>query len=296
MVAAGCGSFPRRVGILPRVIGFLELADGRRFPLHDGLTIGRVAGCDIVIGDTKASRRHAKVVVEGNVAEVEDLGSSNGTLLNGKPVTKRVLRPGDEIQIGTTVIRFVEGAAMPAAPASAGNVPGPGSKAPAFADEDDDLFSGSAPGAGPASPATPVPPRAATPPPPPRAPAPPPAAPAIARATPPAPPVPPPVAAPVPPPPPPPPRQVVEFADEVVEVRKAAPPTEVTARSSSSPAAAPAGIQQKSRVLQFSQNVDTGNRLRDDIGQMTSGTRALVYAGVIAGSGGIIWLMMYLMG
>jgi hypothetical protein len=60
--------------------------------VHDGFVIGRVAGCDLVIDDTKASRRHARLVVDAGVVEVEDLESSNGTLLNEKPVTRRVLR------------------------------------------------------------------------------------------------------------------------------------------------------------------------------------------------------------
>ncbi|HLQ38347.1 MAG TPA: FHA domain-containing protein, partial [Planctomycetota bacterium] len=80
--------------------GFLVFTDGRRQPVRDGMTLGRVAGNDVVVDDTKASRKHARVIVAGGVVEIEDLGSSNGTQLNGKPVTRRVLRSGDAIQIG----------------------------------------------------------------------------------------------------------------------------------------------------------------------------------------------------
>ncbi len=92
---------------------FLEDASGKRFPVQDGVTIGRVAGCTIVLDDAKASRRHARLLVSGTVVEIEDLGSHNGTLLNGKPVQRRVLQPGDEIQIGESVLRFVAGAPAP---------------------------------------------------------------------------------------------------------------------------------------------------------------------------------------
>ncbi|MFK7741406.1 MAG: FHA domain-containing protein [Planctomycetota bacterium] len=117
--------------------GYLELADGGLIGARDGLTVGRVAACDVVIDDTKASRRHARLIVESGVVEVEDLNSSNGTLLNGKPVTKRVLRGGDVIRIGKTELVYREGA-MPGS--------GPRSKKPAAPvfDDDDDLLGGPA--------------------------------------------------------------------------------------------------------------------------------------------------------
>lgn len=104
------------------VTGQLQISDGRTVAVRDGLTMGRVAGCDVVIDDTKASRRHARIVMQGGVVEIEDLGSSNGTLLNGKPVQRRVVRDGDEIRIGATTIVYVERAAAPAAKAAADDV------------------------------------------------------------------------------------------------------------------------------------------------------------------------------
>jgi hypothetical protein len=149
--------------------GYLQMSDGKVVPVRDGLVLGRVAGCDIVIDDTKASRRHARIVVDGGVVEVEDLDSSNGTLLNGKPVTRRVLRAGDTIQIGKTAIVFREGA-VPNSAAS----PAP-TAAPTF-DDGDDLFGDSAPAAPPVAPPPPVRPAAPVPPPSPAMPAPPPRA------------------------------------------------------------------------------------------------------------------------
>lgn len=91
--------------------GYLLLADGSRVAARDGLTLGRVAQCDVVLDDSKASRRHARLIIEGSVIELEDLGSSNGTYLNDKRITRRLLRDGDRIRIGTTVVSFVDGAA-----------------------------------------------------------------------------------------------------------------------------------------------------------------------------------------
>jgi predicted component of type VI protein secretion system len=108
---------------LARMSGFLVLMDGRRVPVNDGLLIGRQADCQIVLDDAKCSRRHARLVVAAGVVEIEDLQSSNGTLLNGKPVQRRMLRDGDEVQIGKTTLRFT--AAPPAGtwPAAAATPP-----------------------------------------------------------------------------------------------------------------------------------------------------------------------------
>ncbi|MCA8975435.1 MAG: FHA domain-containing protein, partial [Planctomycetes bacterium] len=116
-----------------RLTGYLSLPDGRSIPLHDDFIVGRGSGCDLVIDDSKASRRHARFVVEGGVVEIEDLNSSNGTLLNGKPVARRLVRPGDQLQIGKTVMIFSAG--QPAASAVSAAAP-----AAAVFDDDDELF------------------------------------------------------------------------------------------------------------------------------------------------------------
>jgi pSer/pThr/pTyr-binding forkhead associated (FHA) protein len=65
------------------------------------VVIGRSPSADIVIGDDFVSARHARVSPAGNDAIVEDLGSTNGTLLNGLPLSvPTTLRPGDTIDIG----------------------------------------------------------------------------------------------------------------------------------------------------------------------------------------------------
>lgn len=86
--------------------GFLEMTDGRRVEVADGLTIGRIESCDLVLEDHKVSRRHARVIVDHGVVEIEDLGSSNGVLLNGRAVQRHILRSGDKLRIGTTDLAY----------------------------------------------------------------------------------------------------------------------------------------------------------------------------------------------
>jgi S1-C subfamily serine protease len=68
-------------------------------------TIGREAGCDLVLADGKSSRRHAalRVLPDGR-ATLYDLGSSNGTFVNGQRVQSMLLQGGEQIQIGDTVL------------------------------------------------------------------------------------------------------------------------------------------------------------------------------------------------
>ena len=71
--------------------------------------IGRERGCDFRIASAEVSRRHCMLRVRDGYVTVEDLGSSNGTLLNGEPVEGRqVVRPGDRLRIGplTLVVEY----------------------------------------------------------------------------------------------------------------------------------------------------------------------------------------------
>lgn len=70
------------------------------------VVIGRVSACDICISDANVSRQHAALVLEGAEWAVEDLGSTNGTLLNGRPVESAVLADGDVIEVGATRLTF----------------------------------------------------------------------------------------------------------------------------------------------------------------------------------------------
>jgi hypothetical protein len=81
------------------------VVDGAEWPLAGGVRIGRSSGCDLVLGDDSVSRRHAEIALRGGVCVVRDLGSCNGTWVNGRPILRARLRRGDELQVGETVIQ-----------------------------------------------------------------------------------------------------------------------------------------------------------------------------------------------
>ena len=70
------------------------------------LTIGRAEECDLVLRDPGISRLHAEIRQEESGFYVVDLGSTNGTALNGLKVDRARLEPGDRIVIGTTEMTF----------------------------------------------------------------------------------------------------------------------------------------------------------------------------------------------
>jgi hypothetical protein len=81
--------------------------DGKRYPITQGRTvIGRGSDADITVNDTGTSRRHVEVLWDGERAQANDLGSTNGSKLNGQPLTKAPLAPDSVIDIGRTRIVF----------------------------------------------------------------------------------------------------------------------------------------------------------------------------------------------
>lgn len=70
------------------------------------VVIGRAPSSDIVIDEPFVSATHARFTLQGPALVLEDLGSTNGTLVNGHGITQPVtLREGDEVQIGDTIMR-----------------------------------------------------------------------------------------------------------------------------------------------------------------------------------------------
>lgn len=86
----------------------LLIYGGRRLMVGArGATLGRSRECEIVIEDPNVSRRHAELRPRGGGWVVSDLGSTNGTRVNGRPVhAPEVVRPGDEIEVGSSLITF----------------------------------------------------------------------------------------------------------------------------------------------------------------------------------------------
>ena len=71
------------------------------------LTIGRATDAELVLADPLASRRHARLSSHGGRLVLSDLGSRNGTRVNGDPVRESVVGPGDVIEIGATRLAIV---------------------------------------------------------------------------------------------------------------------------------------------------------------------------------------------
>lgn len=81
--------------------------NGKRYPITRSRTvIGRGTDADITVEDTSISRKHVEVLWDGKRAQVNDLGSTNGSLLNGQPVAKAPLPADSVIDIGRTRIVF----------------------------------------------------------------------------------------------------------------------------------------------------------------------------------------------
>jgi pSer/pThr/pTyr-binding forkhead associated (FHA) protein len=94
--------------------------DGQRraFPLSSGITIiGRHPNCDLRIPLMDISRRHCQVDCHNGLFGLRDLGSSNGTFVNGERIEETQLKPGDHIQIGQlTFVLEIGDAAVPKPP------------------------------------------------------------------------------------------------------------------------------------------------------------------------------------
>ena len=80
---------------------------GAAYDLSEGAVLGRGDQADIVLEDSFASSRHARLVPHGDVIVLEDLGSTNGTYLNDEPLRgPQPLHPGDRIRIGDSAFTF----------------------------------------------------------------------------------------------------------------------------------------------------------------------------------------------
>jgi pSer/pThr/pTyr-binding forkhead associated (FHA) protein len=96
--------------MLEYILSFVAGKDqGREFPLPGNLDIvvGRVSDVDLLLIDEKVSRKHAKISTRGGKIVIQDLGSRNGTFVNGQRLTAPVdLRMGDEIVIGSSTLKL----------------------------------------------------------------------------------------------------------------------------------------------------------------------------------------------
>jgi pSer/pThr/pTyr-binding forkhead associated (FHA) protein len=82
---------------------------GGEYPLAEGqeIVIGRSSELDMVLVEEMVSRKHARIALSDGVISIEDMGSTNGTFVNGEKVQKGTLREGDRVLIGTNILKVV---------------------------------------------------------------------------------------------------------------------------------------------------------------------------------------------
>jgi len=106
---------------LPKVVITEGPGAGQEYEFEQAAILGRLDSNDIPVKDPKASREHAKLYKQGTAFAIVDLNSSNGTMVNGESITKRVLKDGDEIGIGLVRMRYeLTDAEKPDKPTSGG--------------------------------------------------------------------------------------------------------------------------------------------------------------------------------
>jgi hypothetical protein len=106
-------------------VGVVEI-DGKRYPLTKSRTvIGRGTEADITVDNAGISRRHVEILWDGTRAQANDLGSTNGSTLNGQRLSSAALEPDAVIHMGTTSLTFrlIPEAGSSASPAQRGSVP-----------------------------------------------------------------------------------------------------------------------------------------------------------------------------
>ena len=101
---------PRTSRLAPRLVIENGQTKGDEYIVRKPVTlIGRNESCDLVISDPLVSRRHCQILWDGVYCTVEDMGSTNGTYVNGQQLTAAyALRPGDRLQIADVIFNFAD--------------------------------------------------------------------------------------------------------------------------------------------------------------------------------------------
>lgn len=108
---------------MPRLVIRAGEGTGRDHAVVSPCVVGRDPAAAFVLEDPLVSRQHLRVVNAGGQWQVEDLGSRNGTRLNGRRVARAPLHDGDRIGVGSTELEFVQKGLLGSSP-PAGARPG----------------------------------------------------------------------------------------------------------------------------------------------------------------------------
>jgi pSer/pThr/pTyr-binding forkhead associated (FHA) protein len=110
---------------MPRLVIRKGVAAGRDHALGGECVVGRHPQVTFVLDDHLVSRRHFRVFQQGGVWLVEDLGSTNGILVNGRRTARQPLVDGDLIRAGSTEIQFVQKDLLAGGPRATGQATAP---------------------------------------------------------------------------------------------------------------------------------------------------------------------------
>src|SRR5450432_2983613 len=84
---------------------------GGEFPIATDkqILVGRSSDLDMVLVEDMVSRKHARIAMQGDQIWIEDLGSTNGTFVNGEKIKRARLKEGDRVLIGTSILKLIAG-------------------------------------------------------------------------------------------------------------------------------------------------------------------------------------------
>jgi hypothetical protein len=105
------GGYDLRQGIRPRlvVVAAMNFPPNHEFEIGESATMGRGPSADVPIEDPFASSAHARIFPRGQFMYIEDMGSTNGTYLNGRQLRRpEQLKTADTVRIGETEYRYQE--------------------------------------------------------------------------------------------------------------------------------------------------------------------------------------------
>src|SRR5262249_52310627 len=84
---------------------------GGEFPIvpEKQIVVGRSSALDMVLVEDMVSRKHARIAMQQDQIWIEDLGSTNGTFVNGEKIKRARLKEGDRVLIGTSILKVIAG-------------------------------------------------------------------------------------------------------------------------------------------------------------------------------------------
>ncbi|HEX4513578.1 MAG TPA: FHA domain-containing protein, partial [Polyangiaceae bacterium] len=109
-------SAPGRGGAKAYVLRFISgKYQGGEFPVtaNKEIIVGRSSDLDMVLVEDMVSRKHARINLQADGIWIEDLGSTNGTFVNGEKIKRARLKEGDRILIGTSILKVIAGDGSP---------------------------------------------------------------------------------------------------------------------------------------------------------------------------------------